>query len=126
MPAIKFVNDAENLDKTVVAANGTNVRIKAVENGIDIYKFMGKLTNCGGIGQCGTCVIEVVEGMESLSPRTAFEERKLKNKPANYRLACQSLANGPGDIEVQTKPDEKAKAKAKAAQQKAAKAGKLA
>lgn len=113
MPAIKFVNEAENVDQVVVAANGSNVRMKAIENGVDVYKFMGKLTNCGGIGQCGTCVIEVVEGMENLSPRTAFEERKLKKKPANYRLACQTLANGPGDATIQTKPDEKAK-KAKA------------
>ena len=114
MPAIKFVNEAEKVDQSVVAAAGANLRTKAVENGVDIYKFMGKLTNCGGIGQCGTCVVEVIEGMENLSPRTAFEERKLKKKPANYRLACQVLANGPGDITIQTKPDEKAK-RAKAA-----------
>lgn len=111
MPAIKFVNEAENVDQTVVTVNGANVRTKAVENGIDVYKFMGKLTNCGGIGQCGTCVIEVIEGLESLSPRTAFEERKLKKKPANYRLACQTIANGPGDVVIQTKPDDKAKKK---------------
>jgi len=121
MPAIKFVNEAENVDELVVAANGSNLRTKAVENGLDIYKFMGKLTNCGGIGQCGTCVVEVIDGMENLSPRTAFEERKLKKKPANYRLACQTLANGPGDITIQTKPDEKAKKEKAAKKAKAAK-----
>lgn len=109
MPAIKFVNEAEKVDQSVVAANDANLRTKAVENGVDIYKFMGKMTNCGGIGQCGKCVIEVVEGMENLSPRTAFEERKLKKKPANYRLACQTIANGPGDVEIKTKPDAKVK-----------------
>lgn len=113
MPTIKFVNAAEGLDKDVVTVTGANVRTKAVENGIDIYKLMGKLTNCGGIGQCGTCVVEVVSGREQLSPRTAFEERKLKRKPESYRLACQTLVSGePGEgvIEVRTKPDGKAKA----------------
>lgn len=115
MPTIKFVNAAEAVDKTVVTVGSANLRIKAIENGVDIYKLVGKLTNCGGIGQCGTCVVEVLSGMEQLSPRSAFEERKLKRKPASYRLACQALvSDGPGEgiIEVQTKPDGKAKAPA--------------
>ncbi len=101
MPTIKFVNE----DKQVVAADGANLRFKALENDVDIYKFMGKLTNCGGYGQCATCVVEIVEGMENLTPKTAFEERKLKRKPENYRLACQALVNGP--VSVKTKPGAK-------------------
>ena len=107
MPNIKFVNE----DKLVVAADGANLRFKAIENGIDIYKFMGKLTNCGGYGQCATCLVEVVEGMENLSPKTAFEERKLKRKPENYRLACQALVNGP--VTIKTKPGSKKQEKVK-------------
>ena len=85
-----------------MAADGANLRLKALENSIEIYKFMGKMTNCGGYGQCGTCIVEVVEGLENLSPRTETENRKLKKKPENYRLACQALVNGP--ISVVTKP----------------------
>jgi ferredoxin len=96
--SIKFVKE----DKEVVAAQGANLRIKAIENQIDLYTFGGKLMNCGGYGQCGTCIVEIVEGMENLSPRTAFEERKLKKKPASYRLACQALVNG--EVSVKTKP----------------------
>ena len=95
---IKFLKE----DKEVVAARDANLRIKAIENGIDIYTFIGKMTNCGGYGQCGTCIVEIVEGMENLSPRTEVENRKLKKKPANYRLACQTLVNGP--VSVNTKP----------------------
>lgn len=101
MANIKFVN--ENVE--AIAADGANLRLKALENGVDIYKTWGKLTNCVGYGQCGTCVIEVVEGLENLSPRTAFEERKLKNKPATYRLACQALVNG--SVSIKTKPSGK-------------------
>jgi ferredoxin len=43
-----------------------------------------------------------VEGLENLSERTAFEAKRLKKRPNNYRLACQTLVNGP--VVVNTKP----------------------
>ncbi len=98
MTVIKFVKE----DREVIAANGANLRFKALENGIDLYTMMGKMMNCGGYGQCGTCVVEIVEGLENLSPRTDVEDRKLKKKPATYRLACQTLVNG--SVTVRTKP----------------------
>ncbi|BAU63453.1 ferredoxin [Stanieria sp. NIES-3757] len=98
MTSIKFVKE----DKEIIAANGANLREKALQNGIDIYTLRGKLVNCGGYGQCGTCIVEIVEGMEHLSPKTPFEARKLKRKPDSYRLACQTLVNG--EISVKTKP----------------------
>ena len=98
MGNITFVKE----NKEVVAANGANLRLKAMQNNIDIYKVFGKMMNCGGNGQCGCCVVEVVEGIENLSPRTDTENRFLKKKPENCRLACQTLVNGP--VSVVTKP----------------------
>lgn len=98
MGNIKFVPS----NQEVIAADGANLRFKAIENGIDLYTLMGKMMNCGGYGQCGTCVVEVLEGAENLSPRTEVENRKLRKKPDNYRLACQTLVNGP--VIVKTKP----------------------
>jgi ferredoxin len=98
MANIKFVEE----DREVIAADGANLRFKALENGIDLYTLMGKMMNCGGYGQCGTCIVEIVEGMENLSPRTEVENRKLKKKPDSYRLACQTLVNG--SVSVKTKP----------------------
>jgi ferredoxin len=98
MANIEFVKEG----REAIAANGANLRLKALENGIDLYTLVGKMTNCGGYGQCGTCIVEIVEGMEHLSPRTDFENRKLRNKPESYRLACQTLVNGP--VKVRTKP----------------------
>ncbi|MBW4621413.1 MAG: (2Fe-2S)-binding protein [Cyanosarcina radialis HA8281-LM2] len=95
---IEFVNE----HREVVVADGANLRQKALQNGIEIYNWTGKLTNCGGNGQCGTCIVEIVEGMENLSPKTDFEQRRLKKKPESYRLACQTLVNGP--VKVKTKP----------------------
>jgi len=89
-------------NKEAIVAQGANLRQKALENKIDIYTLKGKLTNCGGYGQCGTCVVEIVEGIENLSPRTDFEQKVLRKKPESFRLACQTLVNGP--ISVKTKP----------------------
>ena len=86
-------------------ASGANLRLKAIENRIDIYTLVGKMTNCGGYGQCGTCIVEIVEGMDNLSPLTETEKIKLKKKSASYRLACQTLVNG--DVTVKTKPSAK-------------------
>lgn len=98
MANIKFINE----EKEAIAADGANLRIKAMENGIDIYTLRGKMMNCGGYGQCGTCIVDIAEGIENLSPKTDFENRKLKKKPETYRLACQVLVNGP--VSVITKP----------------------
>ena len=98
MGNIKFVKE----NQEVIAADGANLWLKALENRIDLYTFSGKMMNCGGYGQCGTCIVEIVEGSENLSPRTDFETRKLKKKPENYRLACQTLVNGA--VSVNTKP----------------------
>lgn len=117
MVSIKFVKENKEID----AAIGANLRFKAQENNIDIYTFVGKLTQCGGYGQCGTCVVDIVEGMQNLSPRSAVEERMLKKRPSSCRLACQTIVNGP--ISVVTKPNKKEslkKAKAEAAARQAA------
>ncbi|MBW4447563.1 MAG: 2Fe-2S iron-sulfur cluster binding domain-containing protein [Hassallia sp. WJT32-NPBG1] len=98
MGNITFVKE----NKEVIAADGANLRLKAIQNNIDIYKFIGKMTNCGGGGNCGTCIVEIVEGMENLSERTDTEKRILKKKPENYRLACQTVVNGA--VSVVTKP----------------------
>ncbi|MDB9313299.1 2Fe-2S iron-sulfur cluster-binding protein [Spirulina sp. CS-785/01] len=101
MADITFITkDGETQD--VVAANGANLRQQGLQNGVDIYTLRGKLMNCGGYGQCGTCVVEVIEGMNNLSERTEFEKRKLKKKPDSYRLSCQTIVNGP--VKVRTKP----------------------
>ena len=103
MATITFIEEGQD----VIAADGANLRFKALEQNIDLYTFSGKLMNCGGYGQCGTCIVEIVEGMENLSPRTEVEERKLRKKPDSYRLACQTLVNGP--VSVRTKPQTRKK-----------------
>lgn len=101
MANIKFVNE----NQEVIAADGANLRIKALENRIDLYTLTGKMMNCGGYGQCGTCQVEIVDGMDNVSPRTEVEQKILRKKPDTYRLACQTIVNGP--ITVRTKPQKR-------------------
>jgi ferredoxin len=96
--SITFVNEG----KEVMASGGSNLRTKAIENQVDLYTMMGKMMNCGGYGQCSTCIVEITAGMENLSPRSDVEIKRFKNKPDSYRLACQTTVNGP--VSVVTKP----------------------
>jgi ferredoxin len=105
MTTITFVKE----NQEVIAAQGANLREKALQNRVDIYTLGGKLRNCGGYGQCATCIVEVAEGMENLSPKTDFEQRRLSKKPDNYRLACQTLVNGSVSIITKPKPVKKKK-----------------
>ncbi len=52
-------------------------------------------------GDCGTCLMKVVQGMENLSEPSALEARVLKEHFAgrDARLACQAQALG-GEIVV--------------------------
>jgi ferredoxin len=47
--------------------------------------------------------MEVVEGMQNLSPRSDVEKVYLADRPANYRLSCRTSVNG--DVTVRTRPD---------------------
>ncbi|MDJ0706692.1 MAG: 2Fe-2S iron-sulfur cluster-binding protein [Leptolyngbyaceae cyanobacterium MO_188.B28] len=101
MAIVKFVKE----DKEIEVPDGSNLRFKALENRIDLYTFQGKMMNCGGYGQCGTCVVDIAEGTENLSPRTAVENQKLRKRPETCRLACQTMIQG--DVSVITKPPKK-------------------
>jgi hypothetical protein len=39
---------------------GANLRQVLLEQGIDLYNNQAKLSNCHGIGTCGTCAVQRV------------------------------------------------------------------
>lgn len=47
---------------------------------------------CGGHGTCGTCLVEVVEGLENLGSRNEIEAEMAADRgfEKHERLACQS------------------------------------
>jgi ferredoxin len=90
MPTIEFLNEGIK----VVCGQYANLRKVALLHGVEVYKGVDRIANCHGNGLCGTCVMEIVEGLENLSPKTLREQFKLKSKSANYRLSCQCQVFG--------------------------------
>ena len=61
---------------------------------------LGLGQSCDGIALCGFCRVQVVEGIENLSPM-AEEERKIlaaQHGGDNERLACRARVSGPVTI----------------------------
>ena len=88
MATIRFIR--EGLD--IQCKPGENLRDLVIREKLQLYGLKGILGNCGGAGQCSTCFVSVEVGNNnSLSPLTPVEEEKLKNRPDNWRLACQTL-----------------------------------
>ncbi|KAL5575196.1 hypothetical protein UlMin_016895 [Ulmus minor] len=91
------------------ACGGQKLRNIMLDANIDLYgPYERFLLNCAGGGTCGTCLVEVVEGRELLSPRTDKEKEKLKRKPKNWRLACQATVGNQdsrGVVVVQQLPE---------------------
>ena len=88
MATIRFIR--EGID--IQCKPGENLRELVIREKLQLYGLKGILGNCGGAGQCSTCFVSVEGGSKnSLSPLTNVEEEKLKNRPENWRLACQTL-----------------------------------
>ena len=88
MTTIRFIR--EGID--IQCKPGENLRELIIKEQLQLYGLKGILGNCGGVGQCSTCFVSIEGGMKnSLSPLTVVEEEKLKNRPDNWRLACQTL-----------------------------------
>ncbi|WP_269623578.1 2Fe-2S iron-sulfur cluster-binding protein [Prochlorococcus marinus] len=99
MPFIRFVRE----ERDVKCLKGANLREVALKEGLELYGFKGSIGNCGGCGQCITCFVAIEGGdKNSLSPLTEVEKIKLRNRPSNWRLACQCLVNS--SLVVLTKP----------------------
>ncbi|XP_052180721.1 photosynthetic NDH subunit of subcomplex B 3, chloroplastic [Diospyros lotus] len=91
------------------ACGGQKLRDIMLDSNIELYgPYSRPLLNCGGGGTCATCLVEVIEGKELLSPRTDKEKEKLKRNPKNWRLACQTTVGKPdsrGLVVIQQLPE---------------------
>ncbi|KAI8544478.1 hypothetical protein RHMOL_Rhmol08G0300300 [Rhododendron molle] len=91
------------------ACGGQKLRDIMLDANMELYgPYARPLCNCAGGGTCGTCIVEVVEGKELLTPRTDKEKEKLKRNPKNWRLACQVTVGKPdsrGLVVIQQLPE---------------------
>ncbi|GAB5030983.1 ferredoxin [Nannochloropsis oceanica] len=96
----KFYKDAE---LEVDAGAPVNLRKELMKNKIDIYPLQGKIYNCGGGGQCGTCAVQIISGAKNLNPKSPVEVKALGGKRGDdIRLSCCTRASG--DVVIKTKP----------------------
>lgn len=119
MPIIKFIKEKKEIEVPV----GANLRKEALLAGVNPHSILNgmgaalskAILNCHGLGQCGTCRVKIVKGMENTSPMGIIEKIRFHNpipdplpalayvgNEATLRLSCQTLVNG--DIEVETAP----------------------
>lgn len=84
----------DNIGLTVTVPAGTRL--------IEISEKVGAGISYGcRVGECGTCQVRIVSGMENMSERSVLEDKVLQENVAgrNHRLACQAQVLG-GDIVV--------------------------
>ncbi|MEX2168890.1 MAG: ferredoxin [Pirellulales bacterium] len=119
MPIVKFIKEKKEIE----VPTGANLRKEAIKAGINVHQgvngfgaSINKVLNCHGFGQCGTCRVKIVKGMDSTSPMGTIEKIRFKvpfpdplpslaylGNEDTMRLACQTLVMG--DMEVETGPE---------------------
>ena len=87
------------VDRDIVAhcRPGMPLLFELLDAGVSLFHM------CGGSGTCGTCNLEVIEGMENLSQPEAGEKMivsRLKRRGPNVRLACQTMVRGDVTVRI--------------------------
>lgn len=88
-------------DIQLVCPGGTNLRQLLVSNGINVYRSLTRWTNCNGNQRCGTCIVNIDEGMDKCSRKALDEEFVLAENPESYRLSCITSVYGDVTVTVQ-------------------------
>ena len=119
MPIVKFIKEKKEIE----VPRGANLRKEAIKAGINVHQgvngfgaAINKVFNCHGFGQCGTCRVKIVKGMDNTSAMGMIEKFRFKvpfpdplptlayiGNEDTMRLACQTLVMG--DMEVETGPE---------------------
>ena len=91
MPIVKIIE----LDQEINIETGETVLQGAMAHGIR-FGFV-----CGGNAACGTCLIKVLDGLETLPPRNRKEDflSKAMMLEPEYRLGCQTTL-GPVNLMI--------------------------
>jgi Na+-transporting NADH:ubiquinone oxidoreductase subunit NqrF len=87
---------------------GDNLRLLLLKHKANLYDGsvprldQPSLTgDCGGEGICGTCLVQVLKGMDHLNTPGPQEQSILKGRPSKWRAACKTIVgadNVPGTM----------------------------
>jgi len=89
-------------DVELVVPYGANLRDELIARKINVYQSITRWTNCNGQQLCGTCIVDVVEGIDKCTRRSLDEASTLRENPGTYKLAC--ITNVYGDCTVRLQP----------------------
>lgn len=89
-------------DFTFSAKAGCNLRDELVARKINVYRSFTRWTNCNGKQLCGTCIVDVQQGLDACSRRSIDEASTLRENPPTYRLSCITQVYGDITVEVQS------------------------
>lgn len=94
--------------KLFTAPSGVNVRQFLVENDINVYQSIARWSNCSGKQLCGTCIINVPDGLSNTNWKSMDEASTLRSNPDSHRLSCVTFAHGDVTVEIfpPIKPDQ--------------------
>lgn len=111
---LKFKQDGEGKPFTITvleegqpvqripAGPGTNLRKVLIDNGFQVYQELRSVFNCNSRQLCGTCVLDVVDGMENLTVKAVNEKKAMAANPDSFRLSCNIDVYG--DVCVRLRP----------------------
>lgn len=91
MPTVTFIE----LEREIDIPSGQTILQGAMAQGIT-FGFV-----CGGNAACGTCLVKIVEGLDSLGKRNSKEDflAKAMMLEPDFRLGCQTEV-GPSPLVV--------------------------
>jgi len=108
------VDDGTGEIQIIEALAGENLRRLLLRKGIKLYDRQTKrfdmpyaTGDCAGDGLCGTCLVAVQEGQDSLNEKDNSEKLITKGRPLSWRAACRTVIgadNKPGVLRVSIHP----------------------
>jgi len=81
-------------DVDIEVPYGANLRDELISRGYNVYQSVSRWTNCNGKELCGTCIVDMVDGIQECTVRSVDEANKLRDYPATYKFSCQTNVYG--------------------------------
>ena len=78
--------------------NGEDLEVPENEKFVDQIEEAGVPIGCSN-GVCGTCEVEILDGMQNLNELT--EEEEDLGMEGNKRLGCMCMMNGKGEVSME-------------------------
>ena len=99
---IVTIQSSDGSSRDLELPYGANLRDELIARGINVYQSVTRWTNCNGKQLCGTCIVDVVKGMETCTRRSVDEASTLRENPPSYKLAC--ITNMYGNVTIRLMP----------------------